>query len=317
MTLINHIKLGTRGSPLALKQANMVADALKAAHPDITVDIVPIKSNADWKPEQGEKPLSADQGGKGLFAKEVESAIINGDVDCGVHSLKDIESFMPEELVINHVLPRANPADVFVSKNYGSFDDLPDSGTIGTCSPRRQSLALSKRPDLKIVPFRGNVQTRLDKIMNNQVDGTFLAMAGLERLDIIKDYPDLNFEALDVQHFIPAAAQGIIGIQTLKANTKLHNLLEKIHCQKTLLQAKSERSVLKSMDGSCHSPLAAHTITNSNELTVRSFSGSEDGKKCFYQEKTMACNSIDEAQILGKNTAEDLKKQLPEGFLLS
>ena len=317
MTLINHIKIGTRGSPLDLKQANMVADALKAAHPNITVDIVPIKSNADWKPEQGEKPLNADQGGKGLFAKEIESAIIIEKVDCGVHSLKDIESFMPKELVINHVLPRANPADVFISKKYVSFDDLPDNAIIGTCSPRRQSLALSRNPTLKIVPFRGNVQTRLDKMMNDQVDGTFLAMAGLERLDIMKDYPNLNFEPLDVHHFIPAAAQGIIGIQTLKTNTQLHNLLEQIHCQKTLLQAKSERSVLKLMGGSCHSPLAAHTIIDGDELTVRSFAGSEDGKDCFYQEKTMTCVSIGGAQDLGKNTANNLKKQLPEGFLSS
>ena len=146
MTSIDRIKIGTRGSPLALKQANMVADALKAIHSDITVDIVPIKSNADWKPEHGEKPLNANQGGKSLFAKEVESAIMSGKVDCGVHSLKDIESFMPEKLVINHVLPRANPADVFISKKYASFDDLPDNATIGTCSPRRQSLALSRNP---------------------------------------------------------------------------------------------------------------------------------------------------------------------------
>ncbi len=315
MILTKTIKIGTRGSPLALKQATMVAESLKSAHPEITTEIIPLKSAADWRPEDGENPLPESQGGKGLFAKEIEHAILKQIVDCGVHSMKDVESFMPENLSIEHVLPRATPSDVFISKNYTEVKNLPKNSVIGTCSPRRKSLALSINHHLSITPMRGNVQTRLDKIRDEQVDGTFLAMAGLERLNIIKEYPDLNFTNLNTSDFTPACAQGIVGIQTLNNNNALQKILDSIQCSDTLLCAKAERTVLKTIDGSCHTPLGAYAHLQNGVLSLNAFAGAEDGTVHFRAQQSALCATVEKAKDIGEKVARELLEQMPSGFI--
>ncbi|PZO86581.1 MAG: hydroxymethylbilane synthase, partial [Micavibrio aeruginosavorus] len=182
------LKIGTRGSPLALLQTEMVEGALKARLPDLQIERVVIRTTGDWKPEQGEKRLSEAEGGKGLFAREIELALLDRTIDCAVHSLKDMPSFLPEGLALDHMLERADPRDAFICHKVSSYMDLPQGAVVGTSSLRRQAFLLAKRPDLKIVPIRGNVQTRLAKLAEGQVDATYLAMAGLDRLGISGDF---------------------------------------------------------------------------------------------------------------------------------
>ena len=274
------LKLGTRNSPLALKQADMVSQALQQAHADIEVELVSMTSAADWKKQDGEKSLCEQAGGKGQFAKEIEKAHLSGDIDFGVHSLKDMASVLPEGLEIKYVLPRADVRDAFISAKYSSIDELPKGAVVGTCSPRRQAIILSKRPDLKVVPFRGNVQTRLDKVRSGQVDATFLAMAGLTRLGI----EDEMIHPLSVEEMLPACGQGIICIETKSNASDIGAIMEAIHCQNTGLCAAAEREVLKVLDGSCHTPIGAYAMMEGDVLHLRAQVLSLDGQQSFFDE---------------------------------
>ncbi len=305
------IRIGTRNSPLALKQASMLVDSLQAAHPDITFNIVPMKSAADWQKKDGERSLSEQEGGKGQFATEIERALLEGAIDCGVHSLKDMASILPKGLVINHVLPRADARDAFISAKYKKIEDLPEGATIGTCSPRRQALALSQRSDLKAVPLRGNVQTRLDKVREAQVDATFLAMAGLTRLGI----EDEMIHPLPIDQMLPACGQGIVCIETKSADQKIQKIMEFIHCVETGYCAAAERGVLKVLDGSCHTPIAAYAVMKEKNIYLKVQVLSLDGQKSFEKEVTLPCASREQAEKIGSDVGHHLKSLLPEGFL--
>lgn len=308
---IDSIRLGTRNSPLALIQANMLADAIAMAHQDIEVEIIAIQSAADWKKQDGEVSLSAQEGGKGQFAKEIETMHLQGKIDCGVHSLKDMPAFLPEGLQISHVLPRANPCDAFISAKYKSIDDLPEGAVIGTCSPRRQALVLSKRPDLKIVPFRGNVQTRLDKVAAGQVDATFLAMAGIERLAIHDDM----IHPLAVSEFLPACGQGIVCMEIKSDDAPLHQLMDAVHCVETGYCAVAEREVLKILDGSCHTPIAAYAVMSGSKMHLKALVASLDGQQVFHEELSQLCHDTSDAIAIGQAVGNKLKKDVPEGIL--
>lgn len=304
-------RIGTRNSPLALRQADILCDALKVAHPDLVVEIVPIRSKADWNKSDGEKPLSEEAGGKGLFAKEIEEMILVGAVNCGVHSLKDMAAFLPDGLIIDHVLPRANPLDALIS-SYKAIADLPKGASVGSCSARRGAVLLSKRPDVKIVPFRGNIQTRLGKIKAGQVDATFLAMAGLERLDIQDD----NIHPLTAEDILPACGQGIICMETRAGDIETHDILNKVHSVQTGFCAFAEREVLRVLDGSCHTPIAAFAEMEGAVLTLRAEVYALDGSAVYKETLARPCQNATQAIEIGQHVGYDLNNSVPEGMLV-
>lgn len=306
---MNVIKLGTRNSPLALKQTQMVKLALEKAHSDIQVEIIPILSQADWQKADGERPLSEEAGGKGMFATEIEKMIMDGAVEAGVHSLKDMATDLPQGLGINYVLPRADARDAFISIKADKFEDLPKGSIIGTCSPRRAALALYARPDLTIVPFRGNVQTRLEKVRSGQVDATFLAMAGLERLGVTDDM----IHPLAINEFLPACGQGVICIETRQDNRMIEQALKAIHCPETYNCILAEREVLRALDGSCQTPIAAHAIIHLGVLTLKASVLSLDGAQIFTQEQS---SHVEDAITLGIKVGQALKSQIPDDVII-
>ena len=304
-------KIGTRNSPLALRQAEMLKQALEKAEPALNIELVPVLSKADWKKSEGEKPLSEEHGGKGLFAKEIEVALLKGDIDCGAHSLKDMASFLPGGLVIEHVLPRANPLDAFISAEHENISDLPEGATIGSCSARRSAIILSVRPDVKVVPFRGNVQTRLDKIKAKQVDATFLAMAGIERLSL----DDGTIHPLTAEEMLPACGQGAICMETREGDMRAHDILSKVHCEQTGFCVFAEREVLRALDGSCHTPIAVFAEMKGERLNLRSEVYALDGSIVFRKSMSGACSDICSATDLGKQVGHALNSIVPKGML--
>ncbi|MFA7276947.1 MAG: hydroxymethylbilane synthase [Pseudobdellovibrionaceae bacterium] len=305
------LRIGTRGSLLAKTQTGMVADALRKTHPDLQVEIIEILTSGDWKPQHGETRLMEAKGGKGQFAHEIEQRILSGEIDCGVHSLKDMPSFLPEGLQIDHFLPREDPRDVFVSFKYKSIDDLPIGAVVGTSSLRRQAFLLLRRPDLKIVPLRGNVPTRLEKLSQEQVDATFLALAGLKRLSLLGE--GMNILAED--EFLPACGQGIIGIETREGDTKTAAFFDALNCARTACEATAERAVLQVLDGSCHTPVGAFAQLQDGVMQVRVQVAFPDGSASFADHQSGPVNILDEARLLGQVLGHRIKARLPEGIL--
>lgn len=305
-------RIGTRGSKLALIQSDMVADALKRANPGLEVEVKIIQTSGDWKPEQGETRLSEAEGGKGLFAHEIERALLNNDVDCGVHSLKDMPSFLPPGLVIRHVLKRADPRDAFLSNGSKTLADLPQGAVVGTSSLRRQAMILKCRPDLKIAPLRGNVPTRIEKLRAGQVDAAVLALAGLQRLGLDHEVSSI----LGADEMLPAACQGIVGIEIREDDTRAAQLLHSIHDAPAGLAAAAERAALGTLDGSCHTPIGAHATLDGSMMTLRLLVASPDGQVFFEDEQKGPVLNDEDAAMLGRVTALRLKSRLPENFLL-
>ncbi|MEZ5918433.1 MAG: hydroxymethylbilane synthase [Alphaproteobacteria bacterium] len=312
------IKIGTRGSALALTQTNMVRTALHAHHEGLQTEIVVIKTSGDWRPEQGETRLREEEGGKGQFAREIEQALLEGAIDCAVHSMKDMETALPPGLVIRHMLEREDPRDALLlhqrpGGQARTLDDLPQGATVGTASIRRQALLLRRRPDLKIVPFRGNVQTRIDKLRAGQVDVTLLALAGLRRLGLQEEADMI----LSPEDMLPAAGQGAVGIEARESDTQMLALLDPLSCRKTLLAVTAERAALAALDGSCHTPLGAWAQEDPEEpraLNMQLVIVSEDGAKSFAEEGSAQVSSVEEAEALGARLGHRLKERIPAGF---
>lgn len=312
---VRTIKIGTRGSALALKQTAMVREALAKAVPDLETQVIVIKTSGDWKPSDGEVRLKEADGGKGQFAKEIEEALLSGEIDAAVHSMKDMESFLPEGLEIPFMLPREDAHDALLFRNrdsgYRSIDDLPGGAVIGTASVRRQAFLLARRPDLKVVPLRGNVQTRIDKLRAGQVDATLLAVAGLKRLGL-EDEIDL---VLSPDDMLPAAAQGAVGIEIKSINKSNLAFFGQISCDQTYKRVQAERAMLKVLDGSCHTPIGAYAVIDGNEMHLRGCVVSLDGKDMFSDSIRGAVAHADDAKNLGQKLGERLKSVLPKGFL--
>lgn len=305
------LKIGTRGSKLALVQANMVAAQLMAAHVGLDVEIVEINTSGDWKPEHGETRLSEAEGGKGLFAKEIERAILDGRVDCGVHSMKDMPSFLPEGLVIEHIPARADPRDAFLSSKYGALEDLPEGAKVGTASLRRQSFILAKRPDLNVIPIRGNVPTRIQKMKDGYADAIILAYAGLERLGLAN-------EAAQVwapDYMLPAAGQGAVGVEIRESDNAARALLDAVHNRETGLCVAAERAALQRLDGSCHTPIGAYATLDGNNLHLEVMVGSEDGQDIYQDSDKAAVNANSDAIALGDEIGRRLKNIVPPDLL--
>lgn len=271
---MKRIVIGTRGSPLALAQVVIIKGLLMKAHPTAHVEQKIIKTS-------GDKFLDvslATAGGKGLFTKEIEDQLLNGNIDLAIHSLKDLPTTLPDGLTIGAVPPREDPHDVFVSKRYKTLDELPQGARVATGSIRRKAQLLARRPDLKVEEIRGNVGTRLQKLTDQpDLAGTFLAAAGLKRLGLWENVPGYNWQLLDIDVMIPAVGQGIIGCQVRTDDLERQEMLAAINHPDTLACAEAERVFLKTMGGGCQAPYAAHATVNGNDLKLIGAAFSHDG----------------------------------------
>lgn len=295
------IRIGTRGSPLALAQANEVRDRLIAAHADLdglAVEIEVISTQGD---RVLDRPL-AELGGKGLFTEEIEDALLNGGIDLAVHSMKDMPTELPKGLKIDCVLEREDPRDGFISGKVAHFRDLPPGAVIGTASLRRQAQVLNARPDLRVVSFRGNVQTRLKKLGDGEVDGTFLALAGMRRLGL----EDRLTSVIDIDDMLPAVAQGVIGIECRVDDTRIAGLLRPLNHRETEIRLGAERAFLAALDGSCRTPIAGLAVVSAAKIKFRGQVLSPDGSRCYETERQ---GPVDQAVALGRDAGEDLKRQ--------
>jgi hydroxymethylbilane synthase len=306
------MKIGTRGSKLALIQAQKLVKILKVAHPDLLLEIVVIETSGDWKPSHGETLLSEVDGGKGLFAKEIEMALMEGRIDVGVHSLKDVPTFMPKGLSVSHVMERDDPRDAFISPVANNVDELPEGAVVGTSSMRRASILLSRRPDLKIVPLRGNVDTRLRKLKEGQVDATLLAVAGLDRMGLQSEITSY----MEPEAMLPAVCQGIIAMEIRSDDNISSQILDSIHHTPTGLLATAERALLAVLDGSCRTPIGSYGLWGGeNTLRLRGLVVSPDGVNIYKAEETAAIKTTADAHALGLRVGQVIKSKTPQEYL--
>lgn len=309
---MNSMKIGTRGSKLALIQAQKLLKAIQSKNPNLPIEIVVIETSGDWKPSHGETLLSEADGGKGLFIKEIEMAILDGRVDVGVHSLKDVPTFLPKGLCVEHVLERDDPRDAFISNIAKTISDLPQNAVVGTSSMRRASILLSHRPDLKIVPLRGNVNTRLQKLDDGQVDATILAAAGLHRMGL----EDRITSYLGFDDMLPAVCQGIIAMEIRDGDTKTAEILNEIHDEKTGLLATAERATLAVLDGSCRTPIGSYAeFIEGAKMQLRGLVASPEGSEIYCADEMANVDTVDEAIALGTRVGELIKNQTPQEYL--
>lgn len=298
------LRIGTRASKLALAQAEMVRDAIAARMPEMQIEIVAMTTAGD---RELHKQLS-DWGYKGLFTKELEDALLTDQVDIAVHSMKDMPSILPPGLGIAAMLPRADVRDAWISAHYASLAAVPKGGIIGTSSTRRAAQLLHVRPDVTIVPLRGNVQTRLRKLEENVASATFLAAAGLTRLgltDHIRAY-------LPVEDFLPAAAQGAVGIECLESRDDLSALLSSLDDAPTSLCVTAERAMLRVLDGSCRTPIGGLAELSGDVLTLRAEVLSLDGK---IRHQHQLSGTADDAEALGVAVGDALRATAGEEML--
>lgn len=295
------LRLGTRGSPLALAQAAAVRAQLAAAHPALAapaaIAIVPIRTTGD---RLTRAPLAA-AGGKGLFTKELEEALQAGAIDLAVHSLKDMPTLLPEGLVIACHLPREDPRDALVARLPArGLDDLPPGARIGTASLRRAAQLRHARPDLEIIPLRGNVDTRLRKLEAATVDATLLAVAGLKRLGRMAAITAI----LDPSDMLPAAAQGIIAVETRAVDERVQAWLAPLDDPATACCARAERALLAALDGSCRTPIAALARLEGAQLTLEAMIIRPDGRA---RQLVRRCGAAAAATALGTAAGAELK----------
>jgi hydroxymethylbilane synthase len=273
------IRIGTRGSPLALAQAREVEARLKAAHgPDrLAFEVCAIKTTGD---RIQDRPL-ADAGGKGLFTKEIEEALLAGEVDIAVHSMKDMPTVLPAGLTLAAFLPREDVRDALITAKGSSLADLPGGAVVATSSLRRQAQVRHLRPDLRVVSMRGNVETRLRKLAEGAADATLLALAGLKRLGLA----DRAAGPVSVEEMLPAVAQGAIGVEIRAADQKMAQVLAPLNHEPTALAVTAERVFLAKLEGSCRTPIAALGellgATDGRRFAFRGMILSPDGRLCF------------------------------------
>ena len=296
---MDKIRLGTRGSPLALAQAREVRQALIEAHglSPGAVEVVTITTTGDRIPD---RPL-ADIGGKGLFTKEIEEALLNGSIDIAVHSMKDMPAAVPPGLMFPAVLPREDARDAFISAKYKSLQELPQGAVLGSSSVRRTAQTLRLRPDIKSVSFRGNVGTRLRKLGEGVADATFLACAGLNRLGLSNHITRI----MPVEEMLPAVAQGIIVIETAAANHKARDLLAPVNHRPSMIAAICERTFLAGLDGSCRTPIAGHATLDGNALRFHGQALTLDGRHVFEHRSS---GSAADAEQMGREAAARVKE---------
>lgn len=303
------LRLGTRGSPLALAQAYETRDRLASAHelPAEAFEIVVIKTTGDDRALIASDTPLKELGGKGLFTREIEQALLVGGIDVAVHSMKDMPVLQPEGLVIDCYLPREDVRDAFVSPGYKSLSDLPAGAQVGTSSLRRRAQVLAAYPHLSVVEFRGNVQTRLKKLEDGVAACTFLAMAGLNRLG----RTEVAQAAIAPEDMLPAVAQGAIGIERRLDDARVDDLLAPLRDVATGQRLAAERAFLAALDGSCETPIAALADLDGGTLRLRGEILRPDGSEVLSDDRT---SSIADGADLGRAMAADLLKQAGPGF---
>jgi hydroxymethylbilane synthase len=296
------LRIGTRGSPMALYQAALVRDRLVAAHPELAaegaVEIVPIRTTGDRVQDR----RLAEIGGKGLFTKEIEEALRAGRADLAVHSLKDMETWLPQGLAITCVLPRDDPRDALLVRAQTGLAQLPPRARIGTASLRRQAQLLRYRPDLMILPIRGNAGTRLKKLADGEFDAIVLALAGLERLG----EADLATEILPCAIMLPAVGQGALAVECRAADTTIRRLLEPLHDADSAACVDAERAMLAALDGSCRTPIAGLATLAGDRLTLDALLLQPDGSGAIDARKTGARG---DAARIGTETGNELRSR--------
>ncbi len=292
------LRLGTRGSPLAMAQAHEVRGKLMAAHDfdEAQVEIVVIKTIGDQILDRA----LAEVGGKGLFTKEIETALIEGKIDLAVHSMKDMPTVLPGGLIISTMLEREDTRDAFISTKASRPQDLPKGAVVGTASLRRQAQLKHMRPDLDVITYRGNVQRRLKKLEEGVVDATFLAFAGLKRLGL----EDVITSVVPHGDMLPAVAQGAIGIEIRQNDAQTAALLAPINHEATQICVNAERAFLHVLDGSCRTPIGGLAQLSADHVSFRGMILTPDGRICH---QTAREGAVSEAEALGKDAGEELK----------
>ncbi len=300
------LRIGTRGSPLALAQAHETRDRLVAVWglPADAFQVVAITTTGD---RVQDRPLS-EVGGKGLFTLEIEAALLGGSIDIAVHSMKDMPALQPGGLVLDTYLAREDVRDAFVSPRFTTLADLPQGARVGTSSLRRRAQILTRRPDLVVVDFRGNVATRLRKLGEGVAAATFLAIAGLNRLGL----DDVPARPVDPGDMLPAVAQGAIGIERRMGDTSAADLLAAIHDTDTGLRLAAERAYLVELDGSCQTPIAGLAVLDGGQLTISGEILRPDGSAVFAGQATGA---LADGPDLGRDLARALLAEAGPGFL--
>ncbi|PTE14170.1 hydroxymethylbilane synthase [Pseudogemmobacter blasticus] len=301
------LKIGTRGSPLALWQAHETRRCLMEAFslPIEAFEICVIKVTGDQILDKALK----DIGGKGLFTREIEEALLDGSIDIAVHSMKDMPTIQPDGLTLDCYLKREDTRDAFVSARYGSLADLPQGAKVGSSSLRRRSQLALRRPDLQLVEFRGNVQTRMKKLEDGVADATFLAMAGLKRLGMA----NVARSAIEPEEMLPAVAQGAIGVERRTDDPRVKAMLDAIHDRDTGIRLAAERAYLLRLDGSCETPIAGLAVLEGDQLWLRGEILRPDGSESISGERR---GPAAQAAGIGTALAEDLLARAPKGFLV-
>ena len=299
------IRIGTRGSKLALAQAYETRARLMAAHglDEEGFEVVVIKTTGDMIQD---RPLS-EAGGKGLFTKEIEEALLDGRIDMAVHSSKDMPTYLPDGLELSTFLPREDVRDAFISRKYKTLEEMPHGAVVGTSSLRRQAMVKRVRPDLEVVMYRGNVQTRLEKLDRGVADATLLACAGLRRLGD----EDIITSAIAVETFLPAVGQGAICIESRIGDERIGTLLAAIHDVPTERALACERAFLGALDGSCRTPIAGLAEINGDALVFRGMVLMPDGSASFDVSDT---GDVAEAEAIGLRAAETLRTGAGQAF---
>ena len=301
------VRIATRGSPLALAQAHEVRDRLRAAHATLAAEdavvITPYSTTGDRIQSQ---PL-ADIGGKGLFTKEIEEALLDGRADIAVHSMKDVPTELPDGLVLDALLPREDPRDALISTAARSIAGLPMGARVGTASLRRRALLLSARPDIRIEPLRGNVGTRLRRIEEGDFDATILAVAGLNRLGLAPS----AMTPIDSDDMLPATCQGAIGIECRADDADTRLLLAALNDRPTAICVAAERAFLAALDGSCRTPIAGLATLSGEMVSFRGLIVRPDGSETLATQREAAAG---DAALLGKALGDELRGRAGPGF---
>jgi hydroxymethylbilane synthase len=301
------LRIGSRGSPLALVQAREVARRIAAAAgvDAATIEITVIRTTGDVVQD---RPL-AEAGGKGLFTKEIEEALLAGSIDLAVHSSKDLPTILPQGLVLAGFPAREDPRDAFISRKAKSLRDLPPGAVVGTASPRRQALVKRLRPDLAVVMLRGNVETRLRKLDAGEVDATLLAVAGLKRLGLLSTATAI----LDPDEFLPAVGQGAIGIETRADDGRTRVLVEAIDDADTRDALAAERAFLAVLDGSCRTPIGGYANIEQGTLRFRGIIIKPDGSEAF---EALRQGPRGAAAEIGADAGSELRTRAGAGFFV-
>jgi hydroxymethylbilane synthase len=299
------LRVGTRGSPLALVQARAVRARLAAAlgAAEDSIELVTIRTTGDTIQDRS----LADEGGKGLFTKEIEEALLDRRIDLAVHSAKDMPTVLPAGLVLAACLEREDPRDVFISRKAHSLEQLPPGATLGTASLRRQAIAMRMRRDLRVMPLRGNVETRLRKLEAGEVDATLLALAGLRRLGLVEHAT----KVMSVEEFLPAAGQGAIGIEAREGDARICGMLARIDHADTSVAVACERAFLAALDGSCKTPIAGHATVSGDTVQFRGLIVRPDGSAAH---DIAGTGSRKDTATIGTEAGRELKHRAGPGF---